>query len=1142
MFKQRSKNELLKRSTFKISATRKMSSLSNNKNIMKMETRFICIIVIAIASAILLPLASIHAEDVDGNLVKNSGFEDNAAGSKPAGYDLWKVDNKGICGVADCVGYNSLKSVKVAGVSSIAYQYTIDVLPGEKYLVESLCTQKGQGTPFMSVYWKDATKKWNWNAGITKKTYKPFDGKWSKAVARVQVPAEGVAQLTVLFGAENQESETDIAWFDNISIKKIPVEIKKTVSEDVKVSPKSYILPFVASPIAQDDYNSNQSPQEVPNTLRMCTLTYSNISKEEAEKKIKELHDIGYNAILTEGQRYLLVDSPDHQPLSDIQTGSLPYPDLVRNTKIIVEAGHKYGMKVYLHLTANSVADYFAAEHPDWMSVSVKDGKQKKIWGIAFACLNNKDFAKMIHQRLDNLIKESGTDGLMVDETLNMYDTCGCSSCRQLFKKETGLDLPQAGTPWFGDLNSPIYKTFLAWRVNNGLQASQKIREILLSRNPAGIMLIYYAMPYFEKAWAEHGASIDVCDWADAVGWEVGAWYKPNEVKKWPLFIANMKIIRAVSENKNGNIFLIDGFNEYPHLYFTWLLSLSQGAHQYGREYPATWSSPVRWEMKHENYLGGLKSSADVAVYISARNNNLISSPSGMINRQNSYFAICNTLTLAHIPYKAIVDKDIQSSSLNDKAKTIIMMNVGLISDSDAGRIRQFVKNGGTLIASAETSLYDEWGKKRLDFALADLFGCKYVRHVKAGSALAIKDKEPLLGNFSGDINHPDDFIAVKATGSSKVLGYMKDEDDVDVPGLLVNNYGKGKVIYFAGHPETALHLMQYNGTVVIPRTADDPPDPKMTELFCNIVKNAAPGNVSVDNLPAGVVVETYAHKYKNAQGIQVHLLNMTGMVAGILSPKRNRITFPDIKKLLPDQGKPIQITVPGKDIRNAFMLSPDFDGLYELPIEKTNDAVVCKLPSFAQYLIIYFNTGDTDALKNLAKIPVRTGQPEVKIIETTETPPGKKVIPKTNGKGETVSASSQYERDFDASKAWDGISGTIWCCDEDEDVNSWWMVDLGRKKALDKIKMQYRNISGKFQFLPISVTVQVSNDGANWTTVTSKSSNVPKAGSDYDSKPYEYAAGADARYLRLLFEDGGSVYSDFKCVQLNEVDMILKN
>ena len=212
-----------------------------------------------------------------------------------------------------------------------------------------------------------------------------------------------------------------------------------------------------------------------------------------------------------------------------------------------------------------------------------------------------------------------------------------------------------------------------------------------------------------------------------------------------------------------------------------------------------------------------------------------------------------------------------------------------------------------------------------------------------------------------------------------------------------------------------------------------------MTELFCNIVKNATPGNVSVDNLPAGVVVETYAHNYKGAQGLQVHLLNMSGMVSGILSPEATPVTFPDIKKLLPDQGKPIQITVRGKDIRNAFMLSPDFDGLYELPIEKINDTVICKLPSFAQYLIIYFNQGDTDALKNLSKIPVKTGQPEIKIIETTEPPV--KAAAKKNAKGEIASASSQLGDENDASQALDGIyqsddERNCWCCINNEDMN----------------------------------------------------------------------------------------------------------
>ena len=39
--------------------------------------------------------------------------------------------------------------------------------------------------------------------------------------------------------------------------------------------------------------------------------------------------------------------------------------------------------------------------------------------------------------------------------------------------------------------------------------------------------------------------------------------------------------------------------------------------------------------------------------------------------------------------------------------------------------VRKFVENGGSLIATGESSLYDEWGDPRPDFALADLFGVK---------------------------------------------------------------------------------------------------------------------------------------------------------------------------------------------------------------------------------------------------------------------------------------------------------------------------------------------------------------------------------------------------------------------------------
>lgn len=879
------------------------------------------------------------------------------------------------------------------------------------------------------------------------------------------------------------------------------------------------------------------------NTLRMYSFQYGVISQEEAEKQIEKIRNGGFNAILTEHQRYLFVENTNHTYLRAPLYGSLPYTENVRCTKIVADACHKYGLKVYLHLTQSVVHDNITNEHPDWMTLGVNDGKQKQFWGCLFACLNNDDYSREYFKRLDYLIKESSPDGLMVDESNLLYDTCGCSWCREKFQKETGIDLPEAGTLWFGDLSSSVYKRFLAWRVEKFKQEQQKIKKVLNKYRPDGKILAYYAAPYYEKAWADHSTSIDATgEIADTVGWEVLASFNKVINQQWPAFISTLKMVRAVSELKNGNCWFVDSYHKkYPDLFFHWLLGLSQGAHQYWslyRQYPAV-DALSQWEMKHESFLAGLRNSADLAVVLSTFNNNSIQASSGQINRASSFFAVGSALTLAHIPYKVITDKDIQSPGLNDKAKTVIMMNIGILSDSQAETIRQFVKNGGTLIASAETSLYTSEGKKRSDFALSDVFGCKYIKPSVETSSLMIKEKQPLLGNVTGEINPPDEYCVVEASGSAKVLGSFLDEDDKNIPGLLVNNFGKGKVIYFAGHPETSLYIAEYNAGVFTSRDINDPRDPKMVGLLEGLIRSTSGSSVIAANFPTGVVVETYSHNYQGAQGIQVHLLNLTGMVSNVLSGETNEITFPEIKNLLPDPAKPMQITVHDKDIRNAFLLSPDFSGLYELPIETKGEDVTCTIPSLARYLIIYFNQGETGYVQKLAKIPVSSGQPKMFQLE-------KIIEPRTNTKNKTaagarVSASSRLDETMDALKAFDDVcSGddpqNCWCTANKQDVNSWWMIELKDEKSVKTIKVQYRNIGEVFRFTPLSITTQTSRDGINWINVIAKSTDVPKEGTSYEDKMYEYQVGRTAKYLRLLFEDGGPDFAGYKVIELVEV------
>ena len=60
------------------------------------------------------------------------------------------------------------------------------------------------------------------------------------------------------------------------------------------------------------------------------------------------------------------------------------------------------------------------------------------------------------------------------------------------------------------------------------------------------------------------------------------------------------------------------------------------------------------------------------------------------------------------------------------RLKTLILPNIAALSDEQCRQLRAFVERGGGLVATYETSLYDERGERRADFGLADLFGVSF--------------------------------------------------------------------------------------------------------------------------------------------------------------------------------------------------------------------------------------------------------------------------------------------------------------------------------------------------------------------------------------------------------------------------------
>ena len=80
------------------------------------------------------------------------------------------------------------------------------------------------------------------------------------------------------------------------------------------------------------------------------------------------------------------------------------------------------------------------------------------------------------------------------------------------------------------------------------------------------------------------------------------------------------------------------------------------------------------------------------------------------------------TLIQAKIGFEIVFDEHLAELSPSDR-RVWILANVESMSDEEAAILTRFVKEGGRVIATEETSLYDPWRRRRNLFALADLFG-----------------------------------------------------------------------------------------------------------------------------------------------------------------------------------------------------------------------------------------------------------------------------------------------------------------------------------------------------------------------------------------------------------------------------------
>ena len=102
-------------------------------------------------------------------------------------------------------------------------------------------------------------------------------------------------------------------------------------------------------------------------------------------------------------------------------------------------------------------------------------------------------------------------------------------------------------------------------------------------------------------------------------------------------------------------------------------------------------------------------------------------------------------LVRARIPYSAVHADDVERDAA--KFTSLVLPNVAAMSDAQVAAVRRFVERGGGLLATGQSTLFNESGEARSDFALADLFGV----HVIASRS---RDEEATRRRWATDTAH----------------------------------------------------------------------------------------------------------------------------------------------------------------------------------------------------------------------------------------------------------------------------------------------------------------------------------------------------------------------------------------------------
>ncbi len=466
--------------------------------------------------------------------------------------------------------------------------------------------------------------------------------------------------------------------------------------------------------------------------------------------------------------------------------------------------------------------------HPDWIAVD-SEGRRRRHWSspdLWVTCAlgpYNFEFMTLVTKEIVSLYKVDG----IFSNRWSGSGMCYCEHCRQNFKDATGLELPRTNDPQDARRRAYIVwrqqRLFELWRLWDG-----EIRKI----NPESRFIANTgggALSDLDMKTIGELAPTLVADRQARRGL-APPWTNGKNAKEYRAALGRKAVVGlfsvgleepyrwkdSVQSSAEIRIWVADGIANGLRPWFT-----KFSGTLYDRRWLRVVEEIYRWHHKYERYLRNEEPLARVALVYSQQTAAFYGGSRATQKVEDHTLGFYQALIEARIPFEMVHDRLLDSAHV-DRFKVLILPNIAALSAAQCEQLKAYVRRGGSLVATFETSLYNEWGERRADFGLGELFGVRCSGGIQGpmqNSYLRI-EKDPTtqqhhplvegLGDTQRIINgvYRVDVEALEKTPHPPLTLIPSYPDlpmeevyprrpQTDIPEVFLREFGESRVVYF---------------------------------------------------------------------------------------------------------------------------------------------------------------------------------------------------------------------------------------------------------------------------------------------------------------------------------------------------------